>query len=79
MSKTIHTALDIARWFLQRNDIEQEFGDAEYISNLKLQKFLYYAQETYTEDEEEILNQVYEYFGQYSAWKLHNMTHQERP
>ena len=105
-----------------------ETEGAEYISNLKLQKLLYYAQgvyvgitgirlfedalvawehgpvvidvyheyarygaggieydkenppeETYTKEEENILEQVYCYFGQYSAWKLRNMTHEERP
>lgn len=35
--------------------------------------------EEYTQEEKNILNQVYDYFGQYSAWKLRNMTHQERP
>lgn len=128
MKESGHTASDVARWFLQRNDIELGNGDADDISNLKLQKLLYYAQgtflgmtgkelfsddivawahgpvvidvyheyckngwhgiqfnddlrpkEKYTEEEEAILNSVYEYFGQYSAWKLRNMTHEERP
>lgn len=123
-----HSALDVAKWFLQRNYVQMEAEDAEYISNLKLQKLLYYAQgvysaitgkplfddnlvawahgpvvidvyheydrhgacgiaydkdnppkEQYTEKEEEILEQVYQHFGQYSAWKLRNMTHEERP
>lgn len=124
-----HSASDVARWFLWRNDAEMRAGDSEYISNLKLQKLLYYAQgaflgltgkplfeddlvawahgpvvadvyheycsngargieydddklrpkEEYTQEEKNILNQVYDYFGQYSAWKLRNMTHQERP
>lgn len=123
-----HSASDVAKWFLQRNDIQMKDGDSDYISNLKLQKLLYYAQgtymaitgkklfddnlvawthgpvvidvyyeynhngskgieyndadapkEEYTKKEENILNQVYEYFGQYSAWKLRNMTHAELP
>lgn len=124
-----HSASDVARWFLWRNDAEMRTGDSEYISNLKLQKLLYYAQgaflgltgkplfeddlvawahgpvvvdvyheycsngargieydddklrpkEEYTQEEKNILNQVYDYFGQYSAWKLRNMTHEERP
>lgn len=27
----------------------------------------------------DLLNDVYEYYGQYSAWKLRNMTHEESP
>ena len=123
-----HSALDVAKWFLQRNFLQMTAEDAEYISNLKLQKLLYYAQgvyaaitgghlfgdglvawehgpvvidvyhkyakygscgieydkedspkEVYTEEDENILEQVYQCFGQYSAWKLRNMTHEERP
>lgn len=123
-----HSASDVAKWFLQRNFVQMEAEDAEYISNLKLQKLLYYAQgvyvavtgrclfddnivawehgpvvidvyheyanygasgieydkdnppkESYTEEEMDILEKVYQYFGQYSAWKLRNMTHEERP
>ena len=33
----------------------------------------------YNEETNGILEEVYEYFGQYSAWKLRNMTHEERP
>lgn len=40
---------DIARWFLQYNQAEQKISgdDVEGISNLKLQKLLYYAQGVY--------------------------------
>lgn len=31
------------------------------------------------EDEFELIQEVYEVFGQYSAWKLRNMTHEEKP
>lgn len=33
----------------------------------------------FTEKQIEILNDVYSYFGQFSAWKLRNMTHNETP
>lgn len=33
----------------------------------------------YDEDVKELLNEVYEVYGQYSAWKLRNMTHGEPP
>ena len=42
-----HSASDVARWFLQRNFLQMETEGAEYISNLKLQKLLYYAQGVY--------------------------------
>lgn len=122
----MHTALDVAKWFLTRNEREMKEKDAEHISNLKLQKLLYYAQgvslalydkalfndeivawkhgpvveivyqeykkyracgidefdncqEEYSADDEDILEQTYNIFGQYSAWKLREKTHGESP
>lgn len=41
---TNRTAMDIATWFLQRNEYDRKNNlDVEGISNLKLQKLLYYA------------------------------------
>ena len=122
-----HKASDVARWFLAHNRRVLVDGDAEYISNLKLQKLLYYAQGSFlavkdnplfpddivawrhgpvvesvyhqyscygangidfdedfdanifTDDENALLIQVYDIFGQYSAWKLRDMTHEEDP
>ncbi len=123
-----YKANDIAHWFLARNKSDYDLGITdELISNLKLQKLLYYAQgcvlaingeplfenkiyawehgpvipEIYHEyksfgksgidfteqynidiidnETKEILEQVYDEFGQYSAWKLRNMTHEETP
>ena len=37
-----HSASDVAKWFLQRNFVQMEAEDAEYISNLKLQKLFSY-------------------------------------
>lgn len=119
---------EIAKWFIARNKADYEMGYTdELITNLKLQKLLYYAQgcvlaltdeplfdediqawehgpvvpeiyhkyksygksgidldEPFDEgviDEEtrNILESVYNEFGQYSAWKLRNMTHEETP
>ena len=40
-----YKALDIAKWFLYYNNrVIMTESDADYISNLKLQKLLYYAQ-----------------------------------
>lgn len=122
-----HTAAEVAKWFLAHNRIATDEDGGEYISNLKLQKLLYYAQgcflavtekplfdepivawqhgpvvesiyhtykqngaagirfdedfdfNTFTKEENELLSEVYDTFGQYSAWKLRNMTHQEAP
>lgn len=118
---------DIARWFLNRDRITCELEDSDGISNLKLQKLLYYAQgvslalkgkplfadailawthgpvvesvyhaykpygsmpipfderldDSWLADEDrELLENVYQSFSQYSAWKLRNMTHREDP
>ncbi|MCI8640697.1 MAG: SocA family protein [Clostridia bacterium] len=122
----MYSAKDIAEWFLNKNRVQMNFEDSEYITNLKLQKLLYYAQghclskideplfddeflawehgpvikEVYNlyktngskgieydkdfniiidDDIENILEEVYEKYGQFSAWKLRNMTHEESP
>ncbi len=121
-----YSAKEIAIWFLRENRIMKDDYDADSISNLKLQKLLYYAQGCYLAITNEplfdedllawkhgpvvnefyqvykkygsegipdnqlesvnidpqttgILKQVYSSFGQYSAWGLRNMTHEEMP
>lgn len=117
------TALETANYFL----FLDEENDGDGISNLKLQKLVYYAQGFYSaifkaalfddeieawahgpviaslyhqfkqygknpipfergvnpgsvsEDEKGLIEEVYEVMGQYSAWKLRNMTHEESP
>jgi len=127
-TKYEHTASIVARWFLNYNKLKTSEEGAELISNLKLQKLLYYAQGCFlafydrplfkdeieawahgpvvpsvyrefkkngsagisewktipsqikfSEEEEDVLEKVYDYFGQFSAWKLRNMTHEETP
>ena len=124
----MYTAETIANWFLSRAKYDYDMGYSdELISNLKLQKLLYYAQgctlaltgsvlfgeeiqawehgpvvpviyhkykeygrngiepdTTFNimeidENTTEILENVYETFGQFSAWKLRDMTHEETP
>jgi uncharacterized phage-associated protein len=113
----------VAEYLLAKAD--DSAGDG--ISNLKLQKLVYYAQgfhlalhgaplfaapieawehgpvvpelyhaykhhgsgnipvpgtfdpESYEKAEAGLLDEVYDVFGQYSAWKLRDMTHEERP
>lgn len=117
------SARKVAEYFLAKAD--ESVGDG--ISNLKLQKLVYYAQgfhlallgaplfaerieawehgpvvpelyhlykghgsgnipaptafdpDDYDRAEAELLDEVYDVFGQYSAWKLRNMTHEDRP
>ncbi len=117
------TAHDVAKYFLTL--VEEDAGDL--ISNLKLQKLIYYAQgfhlaifdkplfgdpieawdhgpvvdslyqeykcfgadkipvpgevdfSIYDDQTTELLNEVWDVFGQFSAWKLRNMTHEESP
>jgi len=114
-------AIEIAEYFLWRACQEE----SDLISNLKLQKLLYYAQgyclarlgrplfdapieawdhgpvveeiyrnykrygkgaipcpgdlqiKKYNEDERAIMDEVYAIYGQFSAWKLRSMTHEE--
>jgi uncharacterized phage-associated protein len=118
------SASKIAKYFLAHS-CDREEGDL--ISNLKLQKLLYYAQgfsvallghplfaerieawthgpvvpsvyreyshygagaipepsdfdlDNYDEETKALLDEVYSVYGQYSAWKLANMTHVEPP
>lgn len=120
---TMLTCRDVAKYFLSLAD--EDAGDL--ISNLKLQKLIYYAQgfhlalfdeplfhdeieawihgpvvpnlyreykaygagpipkpddldySIFDERTREFLDEVYSVFGQYSAWKLRNMTHEEPP
>ncbi|RLC22006.1 MAG: hypothetical protein DRI57_00895 [Deltaproteobacteria bacterium] len=117
------TCHDVAKYFLAL--MNEEAGDL--ISNMKLQKLVYYAQgfhqaifekplfeadieawthgpvipelydeyrkydslplpkpddmdySVYDKDVRELLDEVYAVFGQFSAWKLMNMTHEESP
>ena len=122
----MQTADNVAKWFLSRNNLKFLSEDTEYISNLKLQKLLYYAQgmnlslyekplfndtimawthgpvvesvyqtyktngsngiiqfempvENFSQAEEDVLQFTQNNFGQFSAWKLREMTHNETP
>ena len=117
------TCFDVAGYFLSKTD--EDASDA--ISNLKLQKLVYYAQgfclamygrplfqesieawqhgpvctalyhkykangtlgipasadvdfHKFSEEDANLMNEVYDVYGQFSAWKLRNMTHEEAP
>jgi uncharacterized phage-associated protein len=117
------TASDVAKYFLTLSEPEE--GDL--VSNLKLQKLLYYAQGFHlalhggplfneeirawehgpvvralyhmykehgaggipvpidfdryvlTDNERALLDEIWAVYGQFSAWKLRNMTHEEPP
>ncbi|MGN1077756.1 MAG: Panacea domain-containing protein [Candidatus Gallimonas sp.] len=120
----MYKAEQIANWFVARaiQDVNENGG--EYMSHLKLQKLLYFAQGCYSAMEDKplfeekiyswahgpvvaslyqkykkykdrgidkfdpvsiddhtksILEEVYRVFGQYSAWALREITHQQDP
>lgn len=126
----MYRAIDVAYFFLNLNEMKRNMfdEDTDLISNLKLQKLLYYAQSAYLAIKNEklfseeiyawkhgpvvqeiydcfkryhskgidklndwpheeircketinILENVYNVFGAYSAWGLRNLTHTERP
>ena len=125
----MYKAIDIANWFIFYNEFKRNMmnEDTDYMSNLRLQKLVFYAQsaamalkgkplfeekieawthgpvipEVYAElkkykssgiseyneesiqkiskEDSKILEQVYEIFGEYSAWGLRNLTHSEEP
>lgn len=126
MSK--YKAIDIARWFINRNLKDAAAGEDEKITLLKLLKLLYYAEgcslaldkgslfdekivawehgpvveevwrnfgnaydlqvnskdmneslSQITEEDAELLEDVYSVFGKYSAFGLRNKTHEESP
>lgn len=119
-----YSAKDIAQWFINRAARDVGDNGGEYLTHLKLQKLLYYAQGCYSAmkgsplfkdkiyawshgpvvkavygiysayhdnaidvrkevkldaETEGILEEVYNVFGQFSAWKLRNMTHEHKP
>lgn len=123
-----YSAMTVAHWFLQRNEIAMNEKGAENLSLLKLMKLLYYAEGCYlamhegeklfdepivawshgpaiesvfaayedpyilpfSEDDREdalsisdedqaLLEQVFDVFGAYSAWALRDKTHEETP
>lgn len=120
----MYTARNIADWFIQRAISDVNECGGEYMSHLKLQKLLYFAQGCYSvmkgeplfpekiyawahgpvvadlypefksygdrgitrfrnvnidSKTEAILEEVYQVFGQYSAWALRNITHEQDP
>lgn len=123
-----YRAMDIARWFIARNQIMVETMGGDKMTLLKLLKLLYYAEgcslalengslfdediiawehgpvirEVYaqyddpynlhfgsnddyesirkiSETDSGILEEVFQVFGQYTAWALRNKTHEETP
>lgn len=126
MSKNFIPVADVANFFLMYASKDEE---AELITNLKLQKLVYYAQgfhlaifdkilfgekvmawrhgpvvqelyntykchgggqiplppdaeksiDKFTEEQRELLSDIYQTYGQYTAWRLRDMTHEEAP
>lgn len=122
-----HTAMQVSEWLLSYNRMMVDEKGAQFISNKKLQRLLYYAQgcflaitgsplfndnivaweygpvvecvwkkykkfedngivfeedfdhTLFTDKENDILEEVYLEFGQFSTWKLNDMSRQELP
>lgn len=124
-----YKALDIARWLIHRNKVEEDLAGGDRITLLKLLKLLYYAEgcslaldrgslfperivaweygpavpviwheyehnpcnipygskadydsiQKIKPEDQDLLEDVFQTFGQYSAWKLCDMTHYEAP
>lgn len=121
------SAMNVASYFLKREKDNSD-GEDRGLSNLKLQKLIYYSQgfhlaifgerlfpekieawthgpvcpeiyhrfkqfgsspvvfdedfepeKEFNEEQVELLEEVFDVFGQFSAWKLRNMTHEEPP
>jgi uncharacterized phage-associated protein len=121
----VYPVTDVADWFIARTNSDEEFG--ENITNLKLQKLIYYAQgfnlawygeplfdepieawmhgpvvrslydryqsyksnpiptredfdpSIFDDRTANLLEEVYGTYGQFSAWGLRNLTHEEAP
>lgn len=123
-----YTALQIAHWFLERNERAMEEKGADRMTLLKLLKLLYYSEGCYlalhhgerlfdekivawehgpvveevyhaypdpynlvltdqdrndaykiAKEDQDLLEQVFNIFGKYSAWALRDKTHNETP
>lgn len=127
MSEIKKTPMDVLDFFLRLQQLDDDEGAGDVITNLKAQKLLYYAQgvclaklgkplfnddfvawqhgpvikdlyhklkrfgsnqivsvqdlkiSKFTDEEQDVLVSVYKTFGQFSAWKLRDMTHAEDP
>ncbi|APF04291.1 TPA: Panacea domain-containing protein [Legionella pneumophila] len=121
----MNSVFQVADYFLNKASKEEDGG--EIISNLKLQKLVYYAQgfhlamynqplytesleawthgpvcpdlyhdkkkykngavepntnfdaSVFSKEQKDLLDEIYEVYGQFSAWKLRNLTHEEAP
>ena len=127
MGEIKKTPMDVLDFFLRLQQLDDDEGAGDVITNLKAQKLLYYAQgvslaklgtplfdddfvawqhgpvikdlyhklkcfgsnqivslqdlkiSKFTDKEQDLLVSVYKTFGQFSAWKLRDMTHAEDP
>ena len=123
----MYKAIEVAHWFINKDEEIREQTESEKITLLKVLKLLYYAEGCYlasfakslfperilawehgpvveevykeypnayelnltsedkqelkkfSKEDDEFLGQVYDVFGQYTAWGLRNMTHKETP
>jgi uncharacterized phage-associated protein len=55
------------------------YHDYKYCGSNRIPAPVDFDRSSLTQDEFELVEEVFEVFGQYSAWKLRNMTHEESP
>lgn len=59
--------------------VESLYHDYKQYGNQAIPPPSCFDQADFTDQQLELLNEVFEVYGQFSAWKLRNMTHSERP
>lgn len=59
--------------------VEELYHDYKQYGNQAILQPDAFDESIFTEEQLTLLKEVYEVYGQFSAWKLRNMTHSERP
>ena len=59
--------------------VESLYQEYKIFGNQAIPQPEYFEESVFSESQLMLLKEVYEVYGQFSAWKLRNMTHSERP
>ncbi len=59
--------------------VESLYFDYRHYAGNAIPQPIDFDESVFTTSQNELLREVYEVYGQFSAWKLRNMTHSERP
>lgn len=55
------------------------YQDKKHYKNAALEPNAEFDASVFSKEQQELLDEVYEVYGQFSAWKLRNLTHEEAP